>query len=444
MIDITVETITNLFQSFMFIGFLVLFFDKTANQKYQIFGFSLFVLLMFLALNYFTYADLYFNLMDTVTYIILMELYSLIFLKGNKFLRIIMPIIAFLINTIISYLFGYIISFFTGQDFILLATESSIYRYFCIVVINITNLFVYWLIIKFSSKKISITKFSDFTAFVIIPILSMIIIYATMFIVSLTKFQADILIYLIVICICMIAIAIIVWLMMSRISKDNEIKTKLLLTQQREKLYETNILNANEQIEKIIKIKHDMKNNLMCINELIDKHDYVQAKLLCDDKSEKLSGVYTPVNTGNSLLNAVINVELEKASTDNIFFSVKIYDELLEFRKSSDIVSIIGNMCDNAIEYLQNINDIPKKMVLTIERHNSYIIITCRNRILKSVLKGNPQFVSTKSDKEFHGRGVDILRKTSQKYNGDLKVYEKDNWYYVSVILKIQSLPEYI
>lgn len=61
------------------------------------------------------------------------------------------------------------------------------------------------------------------------------------------------------------------------------------------------------------------------------------------------------------MLNAVINVEQEKAVALNINFSIQIADEMIEFSENSDIVSIIGNMCDNAIEYLIKIDKINRK-----------------------------------------------------------------------------------
>ena len=47
-------------------------------------------------------------------FLAVLEIYSLLCLRGNIFSRIFMPLIAFLINTVISFAFSYFVSFFTG------------------------------------------------------------------------------------------------------------------------------------------------------------------------------------------------------------------------------------------------------------------------------------------------------------------------------------------
>ena len=167
-----------------------------------------------------------------------------------------------------------------------------------------------------------------------------------------------------------------------------------------------------------------------------------EAESLCSDVLNNLSAVYTPISTDNPLLNAIVNVELEKAATNKIEFSVKISDNLKDFSDTSDIVSIIGNLCDNAIEYLCTVPEEIRKMSLDISIHGKYNIITCRNRILKSVLAENPSLKSSKQDLDFHGKGTEILKTIAQKYDGDTRIYEEDNYFYCSVILKMTILPQ--
>lgn len=77
-------------------------------------------------------------------------------------------------------------------------------------------------------------------------------------------------------------------------------------------LYEHNILQSNVQIEKISRIKHDMKNNLLCIDNLISNTQLDEAHKICQNLTDKYSSIGSVVNTENYLLNAVLNVEIEK------------------------------------------------------------------------------------------------------------------------------------
>lgn len=442
MIDIVIEVLVNLFQAGMFIGFLYLFFDKPKNRLFNAAGLIGFVLLLFVTLNIFTLCIGYVQFIDVFIYVLIMEIYTLIFLKGSLLVKVIMPIVYMLINTIISILFGYLVSFVTGVSFEFLISQYSVYRYFCIAIINITNFLVLFVLLKIHKKRLTITKWADTAAFVIIPFTTMFVIHCTFFVLTKTNFRSDIMIFLVLICVSMITVSVIMWLLLERISKDNEIKSKLLLGEQREQLYKENVLQTNIQIEKMSKIKHDTKNDLLCIQKLVSDGKLEDAQNICSDVLSNLSGIYTPLSTENPLLNAIVNVEQEKAVSYKIEFVTVIKDELKELSDTSDVVSLIGNLCDNAIEYLSSVPEEDRKMSLEISAHNRYKIITCRNKILKSVLDENPTLESSKEDSDVHGKGIEILQDTAQKYDGDIRIYEDGGYFCSSVIIKAPNLPE--
>ena len=229
MYDYVFELGVNLFQSFMFIGFFYLFFEPKYEKVRNIILFFVFVILNFAMLTYFTYNPPYHILIDSIIGICFFEIYVLLCLKGNTILKIVMPFIAFLINTIISYGFINLTSFLSGRTFENIALESSIYRYTFVVTVNLVNLAVFLILIKIKQKEYNLKNMSNLFAFIGIPILAMAIIYLTTYILILTKYQTNILPYIITICVSMVVIAAIVWYMISKISKDNNIKTEVTI-----------------------------------------------------------------------------------------------------------------------------------------------------------------------------------------------------------------------
>ena len=437
LVNIVIEISANLFQSVVFPGFLLLFFKPDKFKARDFIAYGCTAALIFAVLNFFTYYDSYAVIVSSVVYIVILELYSILFLKGNTASRIVMPVFSFLINTVISYVFGYLVSYLSGVSYYHLATKSSAYRLLCIIFVNFATLLVYLIILKFRSTDLKLVKKSDLVAFVLIPLLSMVVVYSTLEVITITEFRSDILPYLFLICSSMIAIAVIVWHMMTYISKQNDIKTKLLLSKQREKLYENSILSANQQVEQISNIKHDMHNQLLCISELIKNKDYEYALECCINGQKSLESTYSPISTQNPLLNAVLNVEQDKAVREGINFKINIEDNMLTLPNNMDIVSIVGNLCDNAIEYLKGCHKERRVMGIDISRHNNYYIIVCKNKIEKSVLKDNPNFDTSKEDKRYHGRGISIVRGTVEKYDGELKYYEDEGFLFATVVLKV-------
>ncbi len=426
----------------MYIGFFYLFFEKKFQKSKNILLFFAFVIFNFSIFTYFTFNPTYFTMIDSVLYIILFEIYVLLCLKGNIVLRLVMPFIAFLINTIITYAFMYSTSFFAGMTFEELALESSLYRYICAILVNLTNLIVFLILLKINTKNYNLKSVSNIIAFIGIPILTMTIVYMTAYILILTDYQSNIMPYIITICVSMVVIAVVVWYMISRISRDNNIKTELLLSELRADMYEKNIVNSSRQIEEMARVKHDIKNNIACIEELVINNNSDEAHKICVEILNKMQAIYTPINTENPTLNAVLNVELEKAKNNNIDFKIEINDEMLAFRNNTDIVSVIGNLCDNAIEYLSGLPENLKQMELDISKHNNYSIIACKNKITSSVLEGNPDLNTGKSDTVNHGKGLSIIKDIVKKYNGNINYREIQNYFIVTLILETQTLPE--
>lgn len=442
MFNYVFEITVNLLQSIYFVGFFLLFLGGKFSTKKNIILLSIFIALNFAFLTYFTYNQPNIVMLDMFIGIILYEIYCITCLKGELAIKLILPFIVSLINTIISYGFVYSSSIISGVTFEELITKSSLFRYLFVILANLTTMVVLFIMWRTKAKAYSLKKVSNVIAFVAIPLLAMMILYITMYVMILTNFQSNIIILLSIICVSMIVIAGIVWFMIARINKDNEIKTKLLLSEQKANLYKQNIISSNSQIETIKLLKHDMKNNISCIDALIEEENYDEAHNICHSLTNKYTSIGTIVNTENYLLNAVLNVEIEKAKSYGIPVKLSITNDLKMFKNSSDIISLIGNILDNAISYLSKNKVKNNEINFSTGYEGSYSVIKCRNNILDSVLFNNPSLKTDKKDKDNHGKGITIINSIAHKYNGDVIIKERNKEFIITVILDNRSLPE--
>lgn len=442
MFNYVFEITVNLLQSIYFVGFFLLFLGGKFSTRKNIILLSIFIALNFAFLTYFTYNQPNIVMLDMFIGIILYEIYCITCLKGELAIKLILPFIVSLINTIISYGFVYSSSIISGVTFEELITKSSLFRYLFVILANLTTMVVLFIMWRTKAKAYSLKKVSNVIAFVAIPLLAMMILYITMYVMILTNFQSNIIILLSIICVSMIVIAGIVWFMIARINKDNEIKTKLLLSEQKANLYKQNIISSNSQIETIKLLKHDMKNNISCIDALIEEENYDEAHNICHSLTNKYTSIGTIVNTENYLLNAVLNVKIEKAKSYGIPVKLSITNDLKMFKNSSDIISLIGNILDNAISYLSKNKVKNNEINFSTGYEGSYSVIKCRNNILDSVLFNNPSLKTDKKDKDNHGKGITIINSIAHKYNGDVIIKERNKEFIITVILDNRSLPE--
>ncbi len=179
--------------------------------------------------------------------------------------------------------------------------------------------------------------------------------------------------------------------------------------------------------ESIRSIKHDMKNHLMVIASYLNGGDIEAAKAYTSKILDKLNTVHSYIETGNSLMNHILNVKLNSARGKGI--AVKAEIENLSFAKmeSIDFSALLSNMLDNAVEASEN--EISPEISVLISHHRSYETILVKNRISRPILASNPYLASTKSDNTAHGLGVSQIRSICEKYGGMSDFYEEDGYF---------------
>lgn len=439
-VALAVEICVDFFQNFVDIAFLYLFFEKSGNKLKNALGFWSTVALS-TAIEIFNtfndmaegHADFHLGLL-LAAYLIRM-LYVLFFLKGKLYLKLLMVLataaLYMLVDTALATLA------FSNPDLADFIQFSSFNRYNLMIVENVVYTGVLAVILLTGKQKIRLPKvFDKITAIVITALVCLSLFAAELLFVSLSFNGSDsVILYTVIIILSLVVLSVLFWVLLFKISKANEVHTELLLGKQREELYKTSVAAANAQIEAIAEMKHDMKNSVMSVGSLIAGGEYEKARALCDSVNEKLTAAFTPAHTANPVLNAILNVETEKAATRAIDFSVDIQDDL-SFVSDSDLISIIGNLCDNAIEYLSAIPESQRRMRLEIKVHRGYYCITCKNTILESVLETNPDLNSTKDDAAFHGKGIKLLKQTAEKYQGEFVCSEENDQFIISAIIR--------
>jgi FlaA1/EpsC-like NDP-sugar epimerase len=186
---------------------------------------------------------------------------------------------------------------------------------------------------------------------------------------------------------------------------------------------ERNYLNAiSTRTRELAKVRHDIKDHMFMINYLAEKEDMKGIK-------EYLGKI--PVVEGNALitipqkewLGALIYSKAEQAKKLKIKFDFENYwNPELEIKVDNmDMLSLVANLLDNAIEAAQKVTDEDKKRVrLTLRENKNYLMIDVQNYYNANHLNIiDNRFKTTKRDEQLHGKGIDIIKEIAAKYIGD-------------------------
>ena len=181
------------------------------------------------------------------------------------------------------------------------------------------------------------------------------------------------------------------------------------------------------------KLKHDMRNHLMVMTSYINSGDYENARNYISEILDKLNAVRSYVETGNPLLNHILNDKLEVCRHEGIDVKADIGKASFEKMKGIDFSAVFSNAVDNAIEASRV--EGRKEIGISVYEKKGYDVISVKNRISKSVLEENPELKSTKADSEKHGFGVNQIKEIVESYSGMTDFYEEDGFFIVNMFI---------
>ena len=226
------------------------------------------------------------------------------------------------------------------------------------------------------------------------------------------------------------------------LSAAYEDKLKAALHTQEKEYYFTQCQLMQESVENIKTIRHDMKLHLAIARDYTargkanDATDYLDGLLGDIEKKE----VYS--NTKNTAFDSIINYKLNDAKQENIKLDIRLLIPPALNMEVADVVTILGNLLDNAIEANAKAED--KVIKLDIEYSKESLFIHVENTF-DGVVKyaqgksGAEKIITTRKDSDNHGYGLKNIRNSVEKYNGHVDISHDNNIFSVGVLLYVNE-----
>ncbi len=188
------------------------------------------------------------------------------------------------------------------------------------------------------------------------------------------------------------------------------------------------------QYEELRKFRHDVKNHMLALNSMCTSEDNTQIKKYLSQLTNEVSSKNPVEYTGNRELDAVIAPFVLEAESKNIkvqFKGIVSDDVAIDM---FDMCTIISNLLNNAIEACEKIQEGKRIIELEIVGYNSQIYITVRNSYdVERIINRRQKFITTKEDKLNHGIGLENVRRTVKKYDGDMRISQENEKFIVSI-----------
>ena len=188
------------------------------------------------------------------------------------------------------------------------------------------------------------------------------------------------------------------------------------------------------QYEELRKFRHDVKNHMLALNSMCSSEDNTQIKKYLSQLTNEVSSKNPVEYTGNRELDAVIAPFVLEAESKNIkvqFKGIVSDDVAIDM---FDMCTIISNLLNNAIEACEKLQEGKRIIELEIAGYNSQIFVMVRNSYdMESIINRRQKFITTKEDKLNHGIGLENVRRTVKKYDGDMRISQENEKFIVSI-----------
>ncbi len=212
-------------------------------------------------------------------------------------------------------------------------------------------------------------------------------------------------------------------------SYDKQVQLAVLeqAIEQESKNYKT-LVNSYSEIRNI---KHDLKNQVSILNDLICKNRFDEARDYMQKLYKTADDVTSVYFTGNSAVDSVINLKAAYAKSLGIEFGAKINVSDMTF-DTVNLCRILANAMDNATEACEKIKNDKKFIFLALTQKEKMLILEIKN--------SSPQIdvnnlSTSKKDKKMHGIGLQSIRHAVSKMNGHLSMDYKDGCFSLKIVL---------
>lgn len=163
--------------------------------------------------------------------------------------------------------------------------------------------------------------------------------------------------------------------------------------------------------------KHDLANHMGVLKELADQKKTEEVKAYIDTIWNIQDEFDLKIQTGDDLLDVILNYYLYLAKKENVDFAVTGKLTGKTGLEMFDITTLMGNILQNALEAAVQ-TAIPKIRVEMIE-HKKEIFIVVSNSVTEEMNTSKGFLKTSKADILNHGFGLKNIAATVRKYHGE-------------------------
>ncbi|MFV0451979.1 MAG: GHKL domain-containing protein [Propioniciclava sp.] len=193
-------------------------------------------------------------------------------------------------------------------------------------------------------------------------------------------------------------------------------------------------LQSKHDIDAVNRKYHDLKHYVHAIRAEQDpeaRAGYV------DQLEDEIRGYErSMIDTGSPVLDAIVTAKQDTCDRLGISLMCLADGEAVSFLDPMDIVALVGNALDNAIDAVSQFPDEEQRRIrLMISRKGAFTVLTVENPFAGEIdtVDGLPR--TTKRSSTHHGYGMRNMRDIAERHGGNLRVNTTGDSFVLHVLL---------
>lgn len=190
---------------------------------------------------------------------------------------------------------------------------------------------------------------------------------------------------------------------------------------------------------------HDLKNHLTVIHGLLNLGEYMELNEYLDSYIDSVNDVLLKVDTGVDEVNILFTSKIQEAKRKNIEVDIVLKTKVkCSKRYVLDLVAILGNILNNAIEAVQELEISSRKITIALYQNPLEYTFEFNNPMVASDSGSDNLFLregfSTKG--EGRGHGLYIVKKLTERMNGSVDIDTTDHQFKTKIQIPRHRLEE--
>ena len=233
---------------------------------------------------------------------------------------------------------------------------------------------------------------------------------------------------IIILCVSMAMFAIAIFEAYQQIKRDN------FLQEETYAHLKSQYCRLKELYEENSRWVHDSKHELLYIGSCLEENNVSGAYESIQEYLQKIRGTEKKVWSNFPFLDFMLNYKKTEMDQRNINFMLDIELHHIAIPEE-DLMIIIGNLLDNAVEAAGKCEELRRYIKLKIHNLNEMLLLCIENSNNEMPKLKNDMFVSSKKEKGTHGWGIESVKRLVENNNGEIHFQYTEKYFQVQIMI---------